>query len=183
MVIALALAGSLVACGGQTDEANAAIDRANAQIEKYNQRDGEISDLMQELLALGDSPEDAKKGVDVSAQVIEKIGEQKEAMKAAQAEYVKIGTLEVSDEIKTYAQMQLGIAEKQLESDTVAESIAADSKELFPLVQSNRKDRVRSIAKLNESIDKNLDRLNALQQETQTLQQEADKYFQENLGG
>lgn len=182
VVLALALASSLAACGGQTDEANAAIDRANAQVDKYNQRDGEISDLVQQLMELGDTPDDAKKGVDLSDQVIAAIGEQKGALEAAQAEYVKIGDLDVSEEIKTYATMQLELGKKQLETDAVVEGLSADTREYFTLVQSNDKDLVNSLAKLSTSIDEKLEQLNTLQQETQTLQQKADSYFQENLG-
>lgn len=181
LVLALiAVSVAAVGCGGQIDEANAAIDAANAKVTEYNKLDGELTALMDEAGALGSEDADFKRGVELADEIIAKLAEQDATIEACKAEYDKIGALDVDDEVKQYAKMQTEAANKQLEASALFKALAEDMRELNSQVVSGKATE-KSTNDLADAIDAKLQELDTLSAEIEELEKAASDYYDANL--
>jgi len=99
------------------------------------------------------------------------------------AEYAKIESMDVREEIKTYAKQQLEIADIFGEMDELGTKMLTDTKTLYQMVEADSSDSAKA-QQLAEAIEETSAMIKELGNELREKQAESDKYFEDNnLGG
>lgn len=126
---------SMAGCD-QTGDANAAISAANTKSEKYTALDDEISVLLDDASAVSMTPEGVQPGIEALDAASAKYAERKVVIGEVKAEFEKIASYKVSDEIKTYAKQQVEIAALLAQMDDLGLKLIADTKAFYELVKA-----------------------------------------------
>ncbi|MCE5204176.1 MAG: hypothetical protein LLG24_08210 [Actinomycetia bacterium] len=182
-LIGALLAVSVAGCGDQTAEANAAIEAANKQAQTYMTLDKEITVLMDKAGSVDFTPEGVKPGIEAIDEALAKLAERKTVVANMKAEYAKIESMDVREEIKTYAKQQLEIADIFGEMDELGTKMLTDTKTLYQMVEADSSDSAKA-QELAEAIEETSAMIKELGNELREKQAESDKYFEDNnLGG
>ncbi len=183
IALAVVMLFALTGCGDQTKDANAAIEAANEQSDKYTALDNEISALMDEASMADLTPEGVKPGIEAFKQANAKFEERKAVIAAIKSNFEKIEAYKVSDEIKTYAKQQAEIATMLGEMDELGMQLVADTLALYELIETNSDDTARA-EELAKSVDVTSQKLTEIDAQVTEKQTASDKYFVDNgLGG
>ncbi len=177
LVLALVLVvAALAGCGGDTDKANAAIGAANAHITTYNKLDGEIADLMGQMDALSGGKDDAQKGKDLSDKITAKIAERAKVIAGMKTEFGKIGSMDVSEDLKTYASQQVEIADMRAKVDAKMGEVAAKLSSLFSAAVTGKIDQAM-VTKLTAEVDTLTKQLDTMQAQADEKEAASEKFF------
>lgn len=173
----------LLACGGQTEEANKLVKNANNHIEKYNKIDSEIVDLANQIQNLPiTTPEGASKGLELNKQMNTKLDEGEKEIEAAKNELEKIKALNVSDEFKTYISMKIDECDLLTQiNDTIGELVQEMDK-LFQQVATGTATEA-SINAISQNIDSITKKGEDLKKKREELNKKAQDYHTEHKLG
>lgn len=108
-LLALTLVVPLAACGDDTGDANAAMSRANAQVDTYNALDAELAELLDQASGVDDTVEGVAKALALLDQAAEKVSASIASLEQAEAEMTPMVSMNISDAYKAYANMQIEI--------------------------------------------------------------------------
>ena len=125
----------MVGCD-QTGDANAAISAANTKSEKYTALDDEMSVLLDDASAVSMTPEGVQPGIEALDEAAAKYAERKVVIGEIKAEFEKIASYKVSEEIKTYASQQVEIAGLLAQMDDLGIKLIVDTKTFYELVKA-----------------------------------------------
>lgn len=190
VLLRVALTSALVAalfplagCGEQIEEANAAVERANARIEEYSDLDADVAQLLSELDGLAAGPGDAPEALDIIGRIEQKLAARKQAASAARAEYEQIGELRVPPEVDTYAEKQVAALTALLAVDDAEAALVAERRALHEALRSGAPSQ-DELAAFGEAIAAKTDAVEKSRESFQGLSEDADRYFQQSgLGG
>jgi hypothetical protein len=181
-LVAMLAATALAGCSDDTGKANASIDAANVKITEFNKLDTEIADVMGQIDSLGESEAEFAKGVELIDQATAKLVKRSAAMDAAKAEFTKIGSMDVSKELKTYATQQEDLAKAQATLDAKVSEMLGKLKEMFNGAAAGTMDEATA-TKLGAELDALSGELDALQKQIDDKQAASEKYFKDKALG
>lgn len=169
----------------QTGDANAAISAANTKSQKYTALDDEISVLLDDASAVSMTPEGVLPGIEALDAASAKYAERKVVIGEIKAEFEKIASYKVSDEIKTYATQQVEIAGLLAQMDDLGIKLIADTKTFYELIKagsSGTSDEAMDAdaakaEELSAAIEETSAKLTELDALVTEKEQASDKYF------
>lgn len=173
----------LLACGGgQTEEANKLVNKANDHIQKYNKIDGEIVDLANQIQALPITSEGASKGLELTKQVKEKISQGREEIEAAKSDLEKIKGPDVSKEFKTYISMKVDECDLLTQLNDTMNELVQEMDKMFQQVVAGTATEA-SINAISQNIEKIVEKGNDFKKKRENLNKEAQAYYTEHKLG
>lgn len=179
LVVTVAIAAVLTGCGDQTAEANAAIEASNAAVDAANDYDQQASELFDRLSEIEPGPANTEEALGYIARSEELIAKKNAEVDKAIAELKKIESLEVGDELKTYAKQQIAIAELQKKSGELLLAANAEFKTVYEKMDSKSPD-----TKLLEASFENIETIFAdadeLSAEIERRSRESEAFFKES---
>jgi hypothetical protein len=188
MTAALLVASLFVASvlGGCTllntgvNDANKLIDEANVHLTKQQVAGQKMGALVTELGALGSTPQDAIKGLEITAQIRAELQTQSTELEAASGEIAKIKTLDVDEAFKKYADLKVAAVVAQQASVDKGLAMFTEWDKLLTAIRDGK-----ATNKLSDEIAANVktlsDEVAALSETSRKAADAADTYAAENL--
>lgn len=180
------LSGSLLisGCNGARRAADEALAAADGYIERYNAVDARVADLLEETGKTSEDASGALKGLALIEQAEKELRVGRDAVRAAKAQLTMILALDVDEDLKRYARMQIEIADLTMESDLKNEQLIGTMRELFELAAEDglgEDDEIDRLIEAGDEADADLERLGM---EIEKKHEAADEFFaRSGLGG
>jgi hypothetical protein len=182
LVAVLVAASGLGACtllNTGVSEANVLIDAANVHLTKQQVAGAKMQTLVGELGTLGSTPQEATKGLGITAQIRTELQTQSTELKGASDDIVKIKTLDVDQAFKKYADLKVEAMSAQ---QAVVDKGLVMFTEWERLLTAMRDDKATN--KLAEEVAANVktmsDEIKTLSDASLKAAATADTYLQEN---
>ncbi|PKQ19615.1 MAG: hypothetical protein CVT66_09215 [Actinobacteria bacterium HGW-Actinobacteria-6] len=175
VMLACVLVLGIAGCD-QTKDANAAISVANGLSQEYAALDEKIATLMDEASTAEMTPAGVVPGIAALDEASAKFAERKKIIGQIKAEFQKIESYDVADEIKTYATQQVEIAELLGQMDDFGIKLIADTKSLYELIKADSDDTAK-VNELSTSIAEVSQQLSDLDSQVTEKQTASDAYF------
>jgi hypothetical protein len=183
LVALLVIASGLGACtlvNTGVNDANKLIDDANGHLTKQQAAGQKMGTLVNELGALGSTPQDAVKGLEITAKIRAELTTQSGELKAASGEIAKIKALDVDDAFKKYADLKVAAVVAQQASVDKGLAMFAEWDRLLTAIRDGK-----ATNKLSDEIAANVktlsDEVVALSEASARAAEVADTYAAESL--
>ncbi len=175
---ALAIVAIFVSVGCssyQTEEAKKLNKDGDAHINKYIELDDELEKIANNLGEVDITPAEAKRALELVKQAKGNLNNQKSEMQAAEDDYEKIKSLNVSEEFKTYASKKIAACDAVLEMIGYGSQLIDEFDKFFKGVKSRKltKEGINSFQKNIESTSKKID---VSKEKFMKLSKEVDDY-------
>jgi hypothetical protein len=167
-------------CSDQSDEANKLVDQMNVLVGKSNSLESQISKLVEETNKIDPTSKDVAKAPAMIAEAQTKLDQDKTNTKAVISLLDQITALDVSGEMKTYANQQKAIAELEVQELGLTDDLLATFRQLY----DPKKAKDYTQAQLDELTNKANDTIakdNALLSEISGKQGASDQFFKDNV--
>lgn len=179
LLAALGLGGCGLLSSGVND-ANGLINDANVNLKNQQVASEKMSKLTTELDALGSTPQDATRGLEITAQIRAELQTQSTELQAAAAKIGKIKALDVDDTFKEYADLKVAALVAQQAVVEKGLLMFAEMDKVFIAVRDG-KATTKVTAALSASIKAISDEIAQLSGKSLAAAAAAEDYAQKNL--
>lgn len=180
LVLVAALALAVGGCKDQTEEANAAVDRANGHIARYNEADEVLAGLLDQIDEVEPTVEGAQRGLELLGKVEAEQEKQARAVDGARAEFERIRAMDVPEEFKGYAAKELDVIEGLEDIDEAAADLVESLSALYAAL-AEKKASDADVATLSSRIETESARMGELEDDLADLKSAAERYYIEKV--